>query len=131
MRLESRSAGVKNDSSCSPTPSRVQKGGTLWASAGNITVNSILPAGNESFLLCVRNHSAPIFSLFEVQTVCGLRIHLTLRLSLHLKTASQVLRTARTGAAQGERGEGGGEKHYLAFHFKIKQLHQPSVLRRE
>lgn len=52
----------------------------------NITVNSILPAGNESFLLCVRNHSAPIFSLFEVQTVCGLGIHLTLRLSLHLKT---------------------------------------------
>lgn len=52
----------------------------------NITVNSILPAGNESFLLCVRNHSAPIFSLFEVQTVCGLGILLTLRLSLHLKT---------------------------------------------
>lgn len=52
----------------------------------NITVNSILPAGNESFLLCVRNHSAPIFSLFEVQTVCGLGIHLTLRPSLHLKT---------------------------------------------
>lgn len=52
----------------------------------NITVNSILPAGNESFLLCVRNHSAPIFSLFEVQTVCGLGIHLTLRLLLHLKT---------------------------------------------
>lgn len=34
MRLESRSAEVKNDSSCSPTLSRVQKGGTLWASAG-------------------------------------------------------------------------------------------------
>lgn len=57
----------------------------------------------------MRNHSAPIFSLFEVQTVCGLGIHLTLRLSLHLKTASQVLRTARTGAAQGEREEGRGE----------------------
>lgn len=97
----------------------------------NITVNSILPAGNESFLLCVRNHSAPIFSLFEVQTVCGLRIHLTLRLSLHLKTASQVLRTARTGAAQGERGEGGGRSIISPSTSKIKQLHQPSVLRRE
>lgn len=52
----------------------------------NITVNSILPAGNESFLLCVWNHSAPIFLLFELQTVCGLGIHLTLRLSLSLKT---------------------------------------------
>lgn len=47
----------------------------------NITVNSILPAGNEGFLLCVPNHSAPIFSLFEVLTVCGPGIHLTLRLS--------------------------------------------------
>lgn len=52
----------------------------------NITVNSILPAGNESFLLCVLNHSAPIFSLFEVQTVCGPGIHLILRLSRSLRS---------------------------------------------
>ena len=51
----------------------------------NITVNSILPAGNESFLLCVPNHSAPIFSLFEVQTVCGPGIHLILRPSWSLR----------------------------------------------
>lgn len=52
----------------------------------NITVNSILPAGNEGFLLCVPNHSAPIFSLFEVLTVCGPGIHLTLRLSWSLRS---------------------------------------------
>lgn len=51
----------------------------------NITVNSILPAGNESFLLCVPNHSVPIFSLFEVQTVCGPEIHLILRPSWSLR----------------------------------------------
>lgn len=55
----------------------------------NITVNSILPAGNESFRLCVPNHSAPIFSLFEVQTVCGPGIHLLLRLSQSFR--SQIL----------------------------------------
>lgn len=55
----------------------------------NITVNSILPAGNESFLPCVPHHSAPIFSLFEVQTVCGPGIHLVLRLSQTLR--SQIL----------------------------------------
>lgn len=46
----------------------------------NITVNSILPAGNEGFLLCVPNHSAPIFSLFEVLTIRSPGVHLTLRL---------------------------------------------------
>lgn len=52
----------------------------------NTTVNSILPTGNESFLLCVPNHSVPIFSLFEVQTVCGPGIHLVLRLSRSLRS---------------------------------------------
>lgn len=61
----------------------------------NITVNSILPAGNESFLPCVPNHSAPIFSLFEVQTVCGPGIHLILWLSQTVRIQTLCLMEAR------------------------------------
>lgn len=50
----------------------------------NITVSSIPAAGNESFLLCVLNRSAPILSLFEVHGVCGPGIHLVLRLCTEL-----------------------------------------------
>lgn len=69
----------------------------------NITVNSILPAGNEGFLLCVPNHSAPIFSLFEVLTVCGPGIHLTLRLSWSLRSWIVSPMEARGESQKGEK----------------------------
>ena len=73
----------------------------------NITVNSILPAGNESFLLCVPTHSAPIFSLFEVQTVCGPGIHLLLRLSQSFRR--QILCPMEARECE-PRKKGGNEK---------------------
>lgn len=97
----------------------------------NITVNSILPAGNESFLLCVWNHPAPIFSLFEVQTVCGLGTHLTLRLSLNLKTLlvnSWELQGQELHREKKKRAW--REKSDLTYHTEIKQLHQSSALRK-
>lgn len=93
----------------------------------NITVNSILPAGNESFLLCVRNHPAPIFSLFEVQTVCGLGIHLTLRLSLHLKTLLVKSWELQGRELHREEKRAWREKSDLT---EIKQLHRSSALSR-
>lgn len=94
----------------------------------NITVNSILPAGNESFLLCVRNHSAPIFSLFEVQTVCGLGIHLTLRLLLHLKTLLVESWELQGQEQPREKKKGGGQRGEIFYHTKIKEFHQLSAL---
>lgn len=80
----------------------------------NITVNSILPAGNESFLLCVWNHSAPIFSLFEVQTVCGLGIHLTLRLLLHLKTLLVKSWDCKDRNCVGRKRKGQGGRNFIS-----------------